>query len=120
MKKRPKLSVSSSKVDKKQAAGFDPAPAGDLDVKPNKPAEEKPAISASAEQMTNPEQMASAERVTSAERVANPEQMASAEQLLNEAGLQKPGWANGKQILKAVLVIAATAASLYLLKRRFF
>ena len=110
MKKRPKLSVSSgSKVEKQQAPGFDTGAAvSGLDAKPDKLAEEKPAMSAKPDQITN------------TEHIANAEHVANAEQMMNEAGLQKPAWANGRQIVKAVLVIAATAASLYLIKRRFF
>ena len=73
-----------------QAPGFDAAAASDLHAKSKKAAKQKPTMSATTEHS------------------------------VEEPELQHPAWGGRKQLIKVLLIVAATAASLYLLKRRFF
>ena len=92
MNRRAKLTLSSGKdVDKKPAPDFDDA-MSDSSVASPKATDEQPGISAAQ----------------------------SSGLKEDEAVLEMPAWRDRKQVVKVVLIVAATALSLYLLKRRFF
>jgi hypothetical protein len=94
VKRRSKLSLSpDAGVNKKQAPGFEHAESSGFQTG-RKPGGAKRPASASARSKAEAE----------GGRPRN----------------SMPTWPNGRQVFKAVLVIAATAVSLYLLKRRFF
>ncbi len=108
MSRRPKLSLSSgSKVDKKQAAGFEAAatPSNHVDAQSHHiatPADRSEAIPYAAK--PSPKAMGVQNNPPSADDKTAPQAAAA--------------WPGGKRFAKVILIVVAAALSLYLLKRR--
>jgi len=99
MTKRPKLSLSEGKGgDKKQAPGFETAPANNSEVRSE----------------------AWREQPGATQRQRRKSTARKPQGVEDEVALERPAWPRGRQVVRAVLVVAAAALSFYLLKRRFF
>jgi len=111
MKRRPKLSLSpGNNVDKKQAPGFEPAASDRARTAPDPappPPQPPPVQRPSNDQAARPNPAQTPPEPPPVQRPGN-----------DQAARPKPVWA--RPAVKALLIVAATALSLYLLKRRFF